>query len=362
MSSHRQTLISAKRIVVKLGTGLLTDTQNHLSPTQIQNLVAQFADLCHHNRQLAIVSSGAIGAGMDVLNLTQRPQTLPQLQAAAAIGQSKLMSVYDTTFARSNLIVAQVLLTHDDLRNRNRHINARNTLQALLQRGIIPIINENDTVSVDEIRFGDNDTLSALTATLIDADLLIILSHVQGLLRANQVIPIVESITPDIERLATGTNRVTSVGGMKSKIAAAKICAQAGIPMIIASGDQPGNLAGILDGQNIGTLFVPNPKRMPSRKRWIAFFQRAAAIVTVDDGAKQALTSKGRSLLMRGVKSIQGDFNASDVLSIRDTTGAEFARGLARANHADCSNSNGIIVHRDDLVVLQPNPTTGNIT
>lgn len=352
MSSRQHILGHPRRVVVKFGTGLLTDRQNRLAPDQIDQLIAQLAGLRHDHRQLTVVSSGAIGAGMSVLGMTHRPKLLPQLQAAAAIGQSKLMAVYDAGFAPHNLTVAQVLLTHDDLRNRTRHLNARNTLITLLDQGVVPIINENDTVSVDEIKFGDNDTLSALTATLIDADLLIILSHVDGLLKDGAVIPRVDQVTPAIERLAGGTDRVTSVGGMKSKIAAAKICARAGIPMIIANGDRPAVLPEVIDGQEIGTLFVPRTRRLPGRKRWIAFFQRPVTWVEVDDGAKKALCEDGSSLLAKGITRPEGSFHAGDVIGIRDRTGTEFARGLARTDHTACAGKTGVIVHRDDLVVL----------
>jgi glutamate 5-kinase len=352
MTTRKQFLGRAKRIVVKLGTGLLTDRQNRLAPGQVEHLVAQLAGLNLAKRELVLVSSGAIGAGMAVMGRTKRPKLLPDLQAAAAIGQCKLMAVYDEIFGTFNLNVAQVLLTHDDLRNRTRHLNARNTIDAILHQGVVPIINENDTVSVDEIKFGDNDTLSALTATLIDADLLIILSHVEGLLKEGAVIPQVDAVTPDIEQLAGGTDRVTSVGGMKSKISAAKICARAGIPMVIANGDRPNVLAELLDGQEIGTLFVPRPERLPGRKRWIAFFQRPAACLTVDDGAKQALCADGRSLLAKGVTKVEGAFQPDDVISIRDLKGTEFARGLAKVDHTACVGAQGVIVHRDDLVIL----------
>jgi len=231
MKLRQQLLSSSRRIVVKLGTGLLTDETHRLAPQRIAELVAQMAMLREQKHQVLLVSSGAIAAGMAELGLTARPRQLHELQAAAAIGQGKLMALYDAAFGKHSLSVAQVLLTHDDLKNRDRHLNARNTLETLLARGVIPIINENDTVAVDEIKFGDNDRLGALTATLIDADLLVILSHVEGLLDEDgNLISVVSSVTRDIEALAGGTDRVTSVGGMKSKIEAAKIVTRSGIP------------------------------------------------------------------------------------------------------------------------------------
>jgi glutamate 5-kinase len=237
-------------------------------------------------------------------------------------------------FGGFGLSVAQVLLTHDDLCSRPRHLSARHTLLELLARGAVPIINENDTVAVDEIKFGDNDRLGALTATLIDADLLIILSHVEGLLdTGKKLIPVVPEITRDIEALAGGTDRETSVGGMKSKIEAAKIVTRSGIPMIIANE---------LSGEG-GTVFLPTGK-LASRKRWIAFFQKPAGSLVVDDGARTALCEGGKSLLAKGVVRTEGKPVAGDVVSIQDASGVEFARGLVREGN--------VVVHRDDLVIL----------
>ncbi len=335
MKLRRELLASARRLVIKLGTGLLTDASNRLSSERIRSLAAQVAGLREQKRQVLLVSSGAIAAGMAELGLTTRPKHLNELQAAAAIGQGKLMALYDATFGQHGLRVAQVLLTHDDLKDRERHLNARNTLETLLARGVIPIINENDTVAVDEIRFGDNDRLGALTATLIDADLLIILSHVEGLLdRDRRLIPVVPEITRDIEALAGGTDRQTSVGGMKSKIEAAKIVTRSGIPMIIA------NQLNV----EAGTLFLPKAGKLERRKRWIAFFQKPAGILVVDDGARAALCDGGKSLLAKGVVRTEGNVAVGNVVSIRDASGVEFARGLLREGN--------VVVHRDDLVIL----------
>jgi glutamate 5-kinase len=335
MKLRQELLASARRVVVKLGTGLLTDAAHRLAPSRIAALVAQVAELRAQKREVLLVSSGAIAAGMAELGLKTRPKQLHEMQAAAAIGQGKLMALYAAAFGKHDLSVAQILLTHDDLRSRDRHLNARNTLETLLARGVVPIINENDTVAVEEIKFGDNDRLGALTATLIDADLLIILSHVEGLLDAGQkLVPVVPHITRDIEALAGGTDRETSVGGMKSKIEAAKIVTRSGIPMIIANE---------LDGDS-GTVFLPHAGKLTSRKRWIAFFQKSAGALVVDDGARAALCAGGKSLLAKGVVRAEGNPAAGDVVSIRDASGAEFARGLVREGK--------VIVHRDDLVIL----------
>ena len=345
MKLRREILANVRRLVVKFGTGLLTDEHNRLSLPAIERLARQVAALRADGRQVVLVSSGAIAAGMGALGFNKRPTDLPLLQAAAAIGQGKLMAAYDAVFGQLGLHVAQILLTHDDLKSRQRHLAARKTLDTLLARGIIPIINENDTVAVDEIKFGDNDRLGALTATLIDADLLIILSHVAGLLDRNQqVIPVVPEITRDIEALAGGTDRVTSVGGMKSKIDAAKICVRAGIPLIIAGGDHADVITDLVASTDTGTIFLPKTGKLESRKRWIAFFQKPAGILVVDDGARAALCDAGHSLLAKGIVRTDGKFAAGDVVSIHDAAGNEFARGLVRAG--------SVIVHRDDLVIL----------
>lgn len=342
MKLRREILGEVRRVVVKFGTGLLTDDQNRLAAPAIERLARQVAGL---NRQVVLVSSGAIAAGMGALGFKHRPKTLPELQAAAAIGQGKLMGVYGTAFGKLGLDVAQILLTHEDLKSRTRHLSARNTIDTLLDRGIVPIINENDTVAVDEIKFGDNDRLGALTATLIDADLLIILSHVEGLLdRDKKLIAVVPEITREIEALAGGTDRVTSVGGMKSKLTAGKICTRAGIAMVIADGDRADVIAGVVAGEDIGTIFLPKTGKLESRKRWIAFFQKPAGILVVDDGAQAALCTGHKSLLAKGVVRSEGKVAAGEVVSIHNTAGEEFARGLVR--------DGTVRVHRDDLVVL----------
>jgi glutamate 5-kinase len=354
MKLRMEILGAVHRIVVKLGTGLLTDAEHALAPAQIEQVVAQIAALHRQKRQVIVVTSGAIGAGMAELGLKQRPKKLDELQAAAAVGQSKLMAVYDEMFGRAGIHVAQVLLTHDDLKNRARHLNARNTLETLLTHGVVPIINENDTVSVDEIKFGDNDRLAALTAALIDADLLVILSHVEGLLEGAQgkVIALVPAITSEIEKLAGGTDRETSVGGMKSKIEAARIVTRAGIPMIIASGERQGVLTDALAGKDVGTIFPPHEGKLASRKRWIAFFQRPTGVLRVDDGAKQALCADEKSLLAKGVVAMEGEFRPGDGVSIRDAKDVGFARGLAKVGGSELETATGVVVHRDDLVIL----------
>jgi glutamate 5-kinase len=357
---RRESLQHAARIVVKLGTGVLTDSSKQPDPKQLEQLVAQVAAQRKAGRELVLVSSGAVGAGMGVLGLDRRPKALAELQACAAIGQSRLMATYDTLFAKFGLNVAQVLLTHDDLQHHERHLNARNTLVTLLARGVVPIINENDAVSFTEIKFGDNDTLSALVASLLPADLLVILTTVDGVLENfgkpdPRTIPEVESIDGTIEKLAGGTNSETAVGGMASKVQAAKIVVRSGIPLVIASGRKKDVLDRITRGDEEGTLFVPESTKLPGRKRWIAFFHHPRGALIVDDGAKLALREKGKSLLPPGVARCEGRFAAGDVVRICDLNGTEFARGITRFDSdqvAARTLARVELVHRDDLVIL----------
>jgi len=357
---HRAPLKNAVRLVVKLGTGVLTDNRKQPDPSQLEQLVAQLATLRQAGKEVVLVTSGAVGAGMGALGLEKRPADLAELQACAAVGQSRLMATYADLFARHGLNVAQVLLTHDDLEHHERHLNARNTLVTLLGRGVVPIINENDAVSFTEIKFGDNDTLSALVASLLPADLLVILTTVDGVIenfgKANpKTIAVVEKIDSALEKLARGTESDTAVGGMKSKIEAAKIAVRSGIPLVIASGEKKNVLAKILGGEVEGTLFVAEPKRMQGRKRWIAFFHHPQGTLFVDDGAKHALREKGRSLLPPGVARCEGEFAAGDVVRICDLDGTEFARGITRFDAAAVRERKlpkEELVHRDDLVIL----------
>ncbi|MGD0253605.1 MAG: glutamate 5-kinase [Verrucomicrobiota bacterium] len=357
---HRDPLKTAVRLVVKLGTGVLTDSRKQPDPAQLEQIVAQVAALRKSGKEVVLVTSGAVGAGMGALGLEKRPTELAELQACAAVGQSRLMASYAELFARHGLHVAQVLLTHDDLEHHERHLNARNTLVTLLGRGVVPIINENDAVSFTEIKFGDNDKLSALVASLLPADLLVILTTVDGVIenfgRANpKTISVIEKIDSALETLARGTDSDTAVGGMKSKIEAAKIAVRSGIPLVIASGKKKNVLARILGGEDEGTLFVAQPVKLQGRKRWIAFFHHPQGALFVDDGAKHALREKGKSLLPPGVARCEGEFAAGDVVRICDLDGTEFARGIARFDSAAVRERKlpkEELVHRDDLVIL----------
>jgi glutamate 5-kinase len=357
---RRELFKNVSRIVVKLGTGVLTDSRKQLELTQVERLVGQMAAQRQAGKEIVVVTSGAVGAGMGALGYEKRPSELAELQACAAVGQTRLMAAYEKFFAQFNLHVAQVLLTHDDLEHHERHLNARNTLVTLLQRGVVPIINENDAVSFTELRFGDNDRLSALVASLLPADLLVILTTVDGVMQnfgqaEPKTIATIEQIDEKVESLAGGTTSATAVGGMASKIQAAKVVMRAGIPLVIASGKRQTVLGRIVAGENEGTLFVPQPHKLKGRKRWIAFFHHPKGSLFVDDGAKKALREAGKSLLPPGVARCEGQFSAGDIVRICDLNGMEFARGLSRFSSAEISGrqlSRVEVVHRDDLVVL----------
>src|SRR5437667_7386183 len=344
------------RIVVKLGTGLMTDSRKQPDLAQMEQLVAQIAAQCKRGKEIVLVSSGAVGAGMGALGHQKRPNDLAELQACAAVGQSRLMTAYEKLFAAYGLAVAQILLTHDDLQHHERHLNARNTLVRLLGHGLVPIINENDVVSFTELKFGDNDKLSALVASLLPADLLVILTTVDGVIenfgKANpKTLGTIEHIDAVIERLAGGTDSATAVGGMASKIQAAKIVVRSGIPLVIASGRKKRVLARVLAGEVEGTLFVPQPTRLQGRKRWIAFFHHPKGALFVDAGAKKALRENGKSLLPPGVARCEGDFETGEVVRICDLNGTEFARGIAGFNSSEIKGralKRVEVVHRDN--------------
>jgi len=357
---ERETLKETSRIVVKFGTGILTSRSKQIDPDQIEQLVAQVAAQRQAGREIIVVSSGAVGAGMGVLAMDKRPTDLSELQACAAVGQSQLMSIYTKLFSTHNMQIAQVLLTHDDLEDKDRHLNARNTLVSLLDKGVVPIVNENDAVSYTELKFGDNDWLAALVACLLPADLLVILTTVDGLVKnfgkkKPSTIPVVEKIDTDIQKLAGGTSSATAIGGMKAKLRAARMTTRTGIPMVIASGRKKRTLSNILVGQNEGTFFVPRPGRLKGRKRRIAFFHHPKGSLWVDNGARDALRDKGKSLLPPGVARCNGDFTRGDVVRICDLNGTEFSRGISRfdADEIRARKLKGIeIVHRNDLVIL----------
>jgi glutamate 5-kinase len=348
------------RIVVKLGTGVLTDSRKQPDLAQMEQLVGQMAEQCKAGKELVLVTSGAVGAGMGALGHERRPGELAEMQACAAVGQSRLMAIYEKLFGAHGLAVAQILLTHDDLEHHERHLNARNTLVTLLRHRVVPIINENDVISFTELKFGDNDKLSALVASLLPADLLVILTTVDGVIenfgKANpKTLSTIAQIDKALEGIAGGTDSATAVGGMKSKIEAAKVAVRSGIPLVIASGRKKQVLARVVAGEEEGTLFVPQKNRLKGRKRWIAFFHHPKGTLFVDAGARKALRENGKSLLPPGIARCEGDFQADEVVRICDLDGTEFARGIA-AFPSEPIKARELkrveVVHRDNLVIL----------
>ncbi|MBV9850849.1 MAG: glutamate 5-kinase, partial [Armatimonadetes bacterium] len=335
------------RIVIKLGTSTLTRGGGPPDAAYIADLAGQVARQQAQGRSVVLVSSGAIRAGMDRLRLAGRPRTIPQKQAAAAVGQGRLMHTYAEAFDAHDIAVAQILLTRDDLRDRTRYLNARNTFAALLHARIVPIVNENDTVAVDEIKFGDNDTLAALVASLIEADALLLLSDVAGLYDRDptqfpdaQLIPVVEQIDRNIERLAGGVRTQVGTGGMTTKIQAAKICAGSGVRMTVADGRRPDVIADALAGR-CGTLFLPRALPLRARQRWIAYGVIPRGTVTVNDGARQRLVDEGKSLLPAGVTHVSGHFHAGELVQLVDSQGHPFAQGFVNYAHDELARIMG---------------------
>ncbi|HOX54197.1 MAG: glutamate 5-kinase [Candidatus Omnitrophica bacterium] len=356
---RRQFQHKIKRIVVKIGTSMLASSHGGLDNRIIEELVNQICSLAASGKQIILVSSGAIASGLAEMGLKTRPQDLSSLQAAASIGQSILMQRYNDYFKKNKVSCAQVLLTWEDFCQRQRYLNARNTVDRLLEYKIIPIINENDAVSTDEIKFGDNDKLSALVANLVEADLLILLSDVEGLYRTKKddIISVVEELNDEIKKLAKGTDKkLISRGGMISKLEAAEIVMHAGIPCVIANGKTKDIIVKILEGQEIGTLFLPKKDKLVARDRWIAFGAKTKGKIVVDDGAKEALLKKGKSLLCPGVVDLDGKFVSGDMVSIVDKNHKEFARGISNYSSGELKTIKGCkgkeeVIHRDNLVI-----------
>lgn len=313
----------------------MTYKNGQLNLKRIDKLVRQMADLHNQDKEVLLVSSGAIGVGASRMGLKKVPLTMPEKQALAAIGQGALLHIYEKIFAEYGKTVAQVLLTRGDFDERIRYLNATNALLAILHMGVIPIINENDTVVVEEIRFGDNDTLSALVAGVVDADLLIILSDVDGLYDRDPrrdkdalLLSEVYEITEEIEENSKSKGSRFSSGGMYTKLKAARMCMAAGIPMLIANSEEDNVITRLMEGEKLGTLFVPREEKMQARKKWIAFGRLPQGEIVVDDGAKEALLAKGKSLLPSGVVEVRGDFQPGEVVKVLTLEGREIARGL----------------------------------
>ena len=372
----RQEVVAlAHTVVVKVGTNVLTRGDGTLEPGRLQLLADQLQRIRAGGRKVVLVSSGAIGAGVGRLGLAKRPTDLRQLQACAAIGQALLMRAYEDCLARHGIPTAQILLTAGDFDHRGRYLNVRNTIVTLFEWGCLPIINENDTVSVAEIRFGDNDHLAAMVTNLLQAPLLILLSVVDGLYSADphvdphaQMLTTVPHIDGNVMEQAGDTRSALGSGGMRSKLRAARLATVAGESVIMANGSRPDVLDAIFRLEPVGTLFLPHSSSLPAWKRWLGYTARPRGRLVVDAGARKAVQQQGRSLLPIGVVQVQGPFGKGDVVSLCDPDGVEFARGLTNYSAAGADKLRGLrteqirevmgafpyeeIVHRDNLVVI----------
>jgi glutamate 5-kinase len=381
--TQRERLSTARRVVIKFGTRVLVDSRGRPSPQRIQSIVDQVSALHAEGREVVIVSSGAVGAGLDPLGFKTRPTDLEGLQMAAAVGQTRLMSMYGGRFAKKGITVGQVLLNHDDLKQRNRHLNARNTLLGLLRQGVVPIVNENDVVSVAEIRLGDNDFLAALVSVLVDADALMLCTSVNGL-RApakngkSVRVPFLSKITKAELDLVFGKGSALSTGGMATKLEAARMAYRAGIQAVIADGRKGDTLLRVLRGEDTGTLLAPagdTERIRGKRKHWIAFFHRPSGFLVVDDGARRALIDAGRSLLAAGVREVRGSFPTGSLVHVMDHAENLLAAGLCQFSSDDLARIQGKssgeiiellgpavsteVIHRDNMVLLhETEPTT----
>jgi len=332
---RRKLLQDVKRVVVKIGTASISNEFGGLDESRVASLAEQVHALRRRGLQVAVVSSGAIGAGMNELGLKRRPTRLPELQACAAVGQGRLTSVYNQHFRRRGFHAAQILLTREDIEDRHRYLNASNAIRALLDYGAVPLINENDTIAVEEITFGDNDGLAVLVTHLVRADLLILLTVVDGLYEnpdappaQRRVLEVVDKVTDAIAALAGKSVSRGGSGGMLSKIEAARAATAAGEPALIARASEPRILERIFEGESLGTLFLPAKAKMRSRKRWLLFGSKPRGKITVDDGARRALLERGKSLLPSGITGVSGRFARGDMVAICDEQGQEIGRGL----------------------------------
>jgi glutamate 5-kinase len=363
------------RIVVKIGSNILTGKTGGLNQKRIAALSQDISEVCEKGHEVVVVSSGAVAAGMKKLGLREKPKDVQLKQAAAAAGQSSLMWAYEKSFAVFGKKTAQVLLTREDFSDRMRYLNSKNTINTLLSYGIIPVINENDTVATDEIKFGDNDQLAALVSGLIDAERLIILSDVEGLYSSDpntnkdaKLIGLVEKITPDLEKMAGGAGSIVGTGGMYSKVLAAKKAVSYGITVNIISGKKKGLMSSLLKGINHGTEFRPHGEKISSRKGWIAYAVKPRGSLVLDDGAVNAIIRSGKSLLPSGIIKVEGVFDIGDAVYCVDANGRRIAKGISNYSSQDIEKIKGRrtseiesslgykysdeVVHRDNLVVL----------
>lgn len=371
---REQHVCGAHRVVIKVGTNILTSTDRPIDTHRIAALADEIAWLTEQGVEVALVSSGSIGAGRAELKMKNRPRTLPYLQATASVGQGKLIAEYDNHLRTHDLHAAQILLTRADFDSRDRYLNASNTIRALFSLSCVPVINENDTISTDEIKFGDNDYLAAFVTHLIRADLLILLTSVPGLYDGKPVEgeppavhSVVEEVNDKVQELAYAEQTEDGMGGMRSKLDAVRIATEAGEAAVIADGRQEGIIGRIIAGEDVGTLFLPASDRLSSYKRWIRFTSRPRGSVSVDEGARNAVKNRGKSLLPSGITDVEGKFKHGDVIRLKGPDGREFARGLSNYSSDEVSQIKGLhsneingvlgykyydeIVHRDNLAI-----------
>jgi len=387
MTVRKEILKNIKRVVIKIGSSVISNRDKGrsqlecgLSKDWVRHYARKIKVIRDKGYEVVLVSSGAVMAGRERLEFGRANLTVPEKQACASIGQSFLMHTYEKAFEKKNLMVAQILLSHDDLGNRKRYLNAKHTIETLLEKGVVPIINENDSVTVEEIKIGDNDSLSATVACLVDAQLLIILSDVNGLydrdpslksksgVEKAQLVSLVSKVNEDVERIAGKSNNRLTVGGMVTKILAAKKTMSFGIPTLVVNGLDEKVIESIFAGKEVGTLFWAGKDKIRDRKHWIAHTLKSAGTLTVDEGARKALIERGKSLLPVGVIKVKGNFEFGNALTLLDESGKEIGRGLVNYNSRDLECIKGLktsavrkmmedsfyeeVIHRDDLVIF----------
>lgn len=365
---RQQIIANARRIVVKVGTSAICDSSGRLNRRAVTSLARQISSVMKSGVSVTLVASGAIGAGLGELNLPNYPKTLPHLQAAAAAGQGQLMRTFHDAFARHKVKVAQVLVTRDAFEDRTRYLNIRNTLQALAEFGVLPIINENDAVCVDELRYGDNDVIAAHVTNMLAADMLVMLTVMDGVMKDGRVLDVIKQVDAGTMKLVTSDRSALGSGGMGSKLAAANLVTQAGEVAVIANAAAPKVLQKLLAGERVGTVIVPSGRKMSSRRRWIGQASKPAGKIHVDDGAAAALKKRGKSLLPSGITSVAGNFKKGATVAILDSRGRELARGLTNYSAVQIEKIKGLktsqipkalgdkpydeIVHRNNMTIV----------
>lgn len=375
MEAERKILSGVRRCVIKLGSAILTNDGEGLARESIRQWVEQIVHLRQQGVQVILVSSGAVAEGMKRLGMSERPHAIHEQQAAAAVGQMGLVQAYESCFSKHQIHTAQILLTHDDLSNRRRYLNARSSILTLLEMGVVPIVNENDSVAIDEIQLGDNDTLGALVANLIEADLLVILTDQKGMYRSDprvnpdaELLQVVEADDRSLDAMASSGMGALGRGGMATKVAAARRAARSGTATVVAPGRLQEVLTKVFDQEPVGTLFLPGTRKLDARKRWLSDHLKMRGSLILDDGAVRVLKESGKSLLAVGIQSVEGEFQRGDLVSLKSISGEEVARGLVNYGAEDVrmvqgqtSSQIGVllgyvdeeeIIHRDNMVLV----------